>query len=166
MKSQLLKASINAVVREFGFNSKDWSYYLVCSDVVLVISLRKSTHGNYCYLDCGINLIALSGDAMPSVSDCGIQFSLNVLAGEDVSVIVKALDMDSAQEDDVANLVLLMRRQCLPQLLDMSSLAVLRNMYKQGRLKGALVLKQAREVLESNGCRCRPDTIFVNHDHD
>ena len=149
MNSRSLKASINAVVREFGFNGKGSSYYLVCADVVLAMSLRKSTHGNYYYLDCGINLIALSGDAMPGVSDCGIQFSLNVLAGEDVSIIVKALDMDSAQEDDVANLVLLMRRQCLPQLLDMSSLAALRNMYKQGRLKGSLLLKQAREVLES-----------------
>jgi Domain of unknown function (DUF4304) len=149
--SQLLKTSISTVLREYGFKGKGSNFYLPCDDVVLVVSLRKSTHGNYYYLDCGVELRVLSGDIAPKrAGDCRIQFNFNALAGESVSIMVKALDMESAQDNDVANLISLMREQCLPQFIAISSLVAIRDMYKRGALGSALLLKKAREVLESD----------------
>lgn len=149
MNIKLLKSSIGAVLGEFGFkNGKGGSFYLPCADVTLVVGLRKSTYGDCCYLDCGINILRPSGDVVPKVIDCHIQFNFNILVDGEESIVAKALDMRSAQAEDVEDLASLIRRQGAPNFLKMSSLAALRHLYRRGELGGVLLLKLGREILE------------------
>lgn len=150
MDSHFLKTSLNSVFQEFGFKAKGQNSYLSCADVILIILQRKSTYGNCYYLDCGINLKSLTTDMALKPNDCHIKFNFNLLAGDEFQIIGKALDLRFAQNDDVVTLVSLIRMQCMPRFLGMSSLAALRDMHRQGQLNGAFVLKQARELLESN----------------
>lgn len=149
IESKLLNSSIRAVVSDFGFQGTRSCYYLRCPETILVVELRKSTHGNYYYLDCGICILSLANDTVPRAKNCHIQFNFNLLAVDDVEIVTRALDIESATVDDVEGLTKLMKERCMPQFLGMQSMGDLRKRYANGELKGFLILGSARSLLEA-----------------
>ncbi len=143
-----MKTAIAGALHNFGFDGKGGTYFRSFDEVILVVSLRKSTHGAYFYLDCGVLVKSLMGDSLPKANECHIQFNFNLLAKSNTEIVLKALDLETSEAHDIENLVSLMNTQCLPIFVKMSSLASLREMKDRGELKSMLVLKSARELLE------------------
>jgi hypothetical protein len=144
-----LKRSIDQTFREAGFTKKSGSWYRIGSDVVLVINLQKSDFGNHYYLNCGINLKALSDDLLPRINACHIQIRIDDLIGGDSSLLAKGLDLDEGSVEDLNELVLLIREKLLPMLPNLLSVSELRNCYRRATFKRALLFWEAREILEA-----------------
>lgn len=149
IESDLLNSSIRAVLFDFGFQRKRSCYFMRCPETLLVVELRKSTHGNYYYLDCGINILSLANEEVPRANNCHVQFNFNLLAVENVEILGRALDIESATMNDLESLTRLMRERCLPTFLCMKSVSDLRRLYASGKLKGFLLLGPARSLLEA-----------------
>lgn len=148
-KLTLIRA-IDAATSTIGFQRKNTSWYLVNSDTIILINLRKSTHGNYFYLDCGINLLVLSDERYPKINNCHIQFNFGVLAGEESPKLIKCLDLDASDDEDGQALSVLLRERCLPSLIALATRKNLRVQYQSGKMQFALLLWQAREILEKD----------------
>lgn len=148
IQKQILQRAIDSVVGGEGFKRRGATWFLTCPDVVFLIEMRKSDHGNYYYLDCGIIIKSISDNLISKINKCHIQFSMNYLAATEADTIVKGLDIEEATEADLNSLCLLIKKRCLPMLLELSSLSGLAIHYKKDKFKGALLLWQARELIE------------------
>lgn len=144
-----LKKVFDSTMQEAGFLRGGSTWYLAGSDATIAVLLQKSDHGNYFYLRCGIHLRSLADDARPKVNKCHIQFDMAALVPDESEVLVRALDLTSATEANLESMIMLITKRCLPVLHELAYLPALRDHYRSGLLRCALLFWQARELLET-----------------
>lgn len=143
-----LKGTFDAMLRDASFIKKSGSWYRSGSDAIVVLNLQKSDHGHYYYLNLGISFKALSLEPFPKTNHCHIQISVDRLAGDDMLALNKALDLDEGDEEDLIGFVDLMNQRILPLVGEFLTLDQLREHYRKSTFKSALLLWQARDLLE------------------
>ena len=144
-----LKKTLGAVLGGSGFTRKGSTWFATSADVVTVVNLQKSDHGNYYYLRCGLHLRSLSEEWQPKINKCHIQFALEAFIPERADLFAKGLDLEAGDEDDLDALATLIAERCVPVLAELSTMDGLRRRYQQGALARSLIVWQARELLEA-----------------
>ena len=82
MDIKLLKAIINELFSEAGFEKKSNNWYWANNEVILVVNLQKSIYGMKFYLNFGIALKELGIEECPKEHKCHIRFRLSSIIPE------------------------------------------------------------------------------------
>jgi hypothetical protein len=146
MDAVFLKKTIDAVMRTEGFVRKGSSWCLSSEEVVACLALRKSTHGNYFYLDVSASLIV--GGQKTAVASLSMNALKLVMEDSDRDILAQALDI--GLNSTVCPLIFteVMRSRVLMVCKNYSRLDYLRQAYKEKLFDGALIGWKMREVLE------------------
>jgi hypothetical protein len=130
-----------------GFARKGQSWFLPGKDATVVVNLQKSDFAEKFYVNVGIWLMALGESEFPKENHCQIQVRLGSLFAEHVSLIDKACTLEFAEQSDIDELLTILRERLVPFCRLSLTLEGLRQNAEAKLFGGALIFKQARELL-------------------
>lgn len=139
---------LGEVFADSGFAKKGQSWFLPGKDATVVVNLHKSDFADKFYVNIGIWLKALGESEFPKENHCQIQARLGSLFAEHASLIDKACSLEFAEQSDVDELLTILRERLVPFCKLSLTLAGLRRNAEAKLFAGALVFKEARELLE------------------
>lgn len=130
-----------------GLQQRGRHWYLHGADAIAVAELQKSRWGNQFYVNLAVWLNLLGEKAHPRESECHIRIRLGGIGPQEADA---ALNLDSAlsEVERRERLSALLREHAIPFLQQCSSLEGARAVFREGLLKKALIVKEARAVLE------------------
>lgn len=141
------KKLFGEVFSDSGFAKKGQTWFLSGKDAVVVVNLQKSDFADKFYVNIGIWLKALGESEFPKENHCQIQVRLGSLFSEHVSLIDKACSLEFADQSDVDELMAILRERLVPFCQLSLTLEGLRKNAEAELFAGALVFKQARELI-------------------
>lgn len=133
-----------------GFHRKSGGWYKSGPDAILVMALQKSDFGNFFYLNVGVCIKALSDEPFPKVNGCHVSMRADALLAVNGVSVDLGLNMDEGTPEDFDATLRVLNEQLLPMSSEFLDLEGLRRHHRQSTFKRALVLWQAREILEEN----------------
>lgn len=131
-----------------GFAKKGQRWFLPGKDAIVVVNLQKSDFAENFYVNIGIWLRALGESEFPQENHCQIQVRLGSLFAEHVSLIDKACSLELAEQSDIDELLTILRERLVPFCRLSLTLEGLRQHAEAKLFVGALIFKQARDLLE------------------
>lgn len=127
---------------------KGQSFFLDGQDTIVVLNLQKSDFNEQYYVNVGIWLKALGSSTFPAENKCHIQASLTSLFAPEFDAIERACHLLSATEEDLARLVSITKTVVVPFCVSCLHIHGLKERYGNGQFKGALVFKEANQLLQ------------------
>lgn len=149
MDALTIKKAIDAVSRADGFTRKGSTWSFTSGNVVSSLLLRKSTHGDYFYLDVSVKIIR-NGELKGDENSIHLNASKFVDKSEHEG-LARALDLELSSERDIEKLIEIVRLQILPKCRSYADLEHLKKAYREGELAGALVGWRVRDELVADG---------------
>jgi len=143
------KKLLSEVFAGAGFLKKGSSWYLSSEEIVIVVNLQQSDYAIKYYLNIGIYIKSLGVADFPKENHCHIQSRLGNLFPAELSMIEKACSLEYAKQSDVLELVALLGSQFATLCNRVLTLAGLKEVWAEKLFSRALVLKQAKELLNS-----------------
>jgi uncharacterized protein DUF4304 len=153
MNTSQLKRLFDAALSPAGFRRRKDSWYRLNEDVITVVNLQKSQWGGQFYINLGIYLRVLGNSISPPEYQCHVRARLTAIAGDRMSPIEAALDLEGKEmpmEEREGILRRSLEEIALPFLNDRSTVPQLRGLHAKGQLeRGAVsITKAARALLE------------------
>jgi hypothetical protein len=142
------KKLVGEVFSSSGFVKKGQSWFLRGTDATVLVNLQKSDFAEKYYVNIGIWLRALGECDFPKENQCQIQARLGSLFTDQVSLIDKACNLEFSEAADLDAFLALLRERLVPFCGAVLTLDGLRENAAAQRFAGALVFRQARELLE------------------
>lgn len=158
MNALKLKKMIDGVMRPEGFLRKGSSWNHSSKEVSVSLLLRKSTHGNYFYLDVDASLVEEGArSAVNSLTMNALKF---VLEEADRDFLARALEIESNFDVNSIDFEKVIRKWILEACRSYLSLDSLREIFRTGGLTGALIGWKMRETLERHVAGGEPDKLM------
>ena len=100
-RTSRLRASLNALLREAGFNKVGSRWYRENDEVIVVIELQKSRYDLTFLLNVGLWVLALGAPEVvpPRERDCHLRFRGDNWFGEAGYVLLQAMSLETALDD-------------------------------------------------------------------
>ena len=142
------KRALAAVLKEAGFTMKGQSFFLDGQDTIVVLNLQKSDFDEQYYVNVGIWLKALGSTAFPAENKCHILARLTSLFTSEFNVIERACHLTSATEEDLVRFVGIAKTIVVPFCASCLHIDGLKERHGSGQFRKALVLKEAKQLLQ------------------
>jgi len=150
IEKEKFKQMFGKVFADSGFAKKGQSWFLRGRDAIVVVNLQKSDFADKFYVNIGIWLRALGESEFPAENHCHIQVRLANLFSGQVSLIDKACSLEFAEQSDVDELQTILRERLVPFCQHSLTLDGLRQNAEARLFAGALVFRQAGELIKSD----------------
>lgn len=145
-----IREALSTLLKTHGFKKKSNSWYLDNVESISVVNLQKSQFGDQFYINLGVAFKALGTVKFPAANKCHVRFRLERAIPDTEQDICKvALNMENhsiSPDDRKATISRLVETYGLPMLRDSSSAKGVEAAYKDGRLAGAMVLRQVKDL--------------------
>lgn len=147
MSPDELRDCVVEELRSAGLKQRGRHWYLHGADAIAVAELQKSRWGNQFHLNLAVWLNLLGEKAHPREPECHIRTRLGGI-GPQVTDAALNLDSTLSEVERRKRLSALLREHAIPFLQRCSSLEGARAVFREGLLRNALIVKEARAVLE------------------
>ena len=148
--SNPIREALSTLLKTHGFKKKSNSWYLDNEECVSVVNLQKSQYGDQFYINLGIAFKTLGTVDFPAAYKCHVQFRLEeAIPDSEQDKYKVAMNMENHSnfpDDRKAIVSTLMEIYGLPMLRESSSAKGVEAAYKGGRLVGAAVLRQVKDL--------------------
>lgn len=149
-QSNPINEALSELLKARGFKRKSKTWYAANDECISVVNLQKSQYGDQYYINFGVALRALSPPDFPKEYQCHIRFRLEATLPESERHMCKTLmdlenisvtpgDRKAAVRQHMETYGVTLLRAC-------SSVEGIAQAYGDGRLNGAMVHKEAREL--------------------
>lgn len=148
--SNPIREALSTLLKAHGFKNKSNSWYLDDEESVSVVNLQKSRYGDQYYINLGVAFKVLGVVGFPAAHKCHVSFRLEEAIPDAEQELYKAalnMENQSISPDD--------RKAVVSRMVEIFGLAMLRESssakgveaaYKGGRLAGAMVLRQVKDL--------------------
>jgi len=140
------KKAFGDALKVVGFARKGQAWFKNGGDSTVVLNLQKSDFDEKYYVNFGVWLKALGDVAFPSENKCHIQARLTSLFPEHSEMIDRACKPTSGA-NEVADFIAFLIEEFAPFCDDCLRIDGLQAMLLSGKLKKALMMKPARDLL-------------------
>lgn len=153
-KSNAIDEALRSALEPENFRRKTHTWFRDEAEVLQLINMQKSQFGDQYYINLAIWLKAL-GPPPGALQEhqCHVRMRESALLKEETSMR-PALDLESQLGDEERSELVedFLKKRLLPFAAECLTLSGLRRAFKEGRLKRAMVLKSAKELLAIQSC--------------
>ncbi len=145
----LIKNTVDKTFRSHGFHKKSGTWYRESEETMLVANLQKSQYSEVYYINIGVWVKALGGNALPKEHQCHIRVRLGSLAGKQSDKALNADDTSVSETERVVLILASIEQFGIPFMIANSSIPGIRNQLDSGNLSKALVHVKVKELVSS-----------------
>jgi uncharacterized protein DUF4304 len=151
MNTTELAEVVSSVLVPAGFRRRKDTWYSANEDTIILLNLQKSRYGGQYFVNLAVYFRDLGTATSPLEHQSHIRVRLTAIAGNEVSAIDEALDLERPNVSTEQRRTTLMRALttiALPFLNERSVLPRVRELHAQGRLGPVLITRATVALLE------------------